>query len=233
VTGLANRSAEEIKAMFLDGLRPGGQALIPVMPYWSFHNMTAQDADAIVAFLRTVPGVDHTVPASQAPWVRPDDPRPPLDPADIPSPDPEADNYQSALRGRYLAAMAGLCLECHTQETDCGVPPCPLDMAHAFEGGRMFPGIPMPPFDTVMTVSPNITPHNPTGIGAYTAPQLEAAIRDGQQLDGTVICPPMPAGPMAPFSGLTDDDVADIISYIQGNEPVETEETPACDLQSK
>ncbi len=64
-TGLKNRTDDEIKNMFLNGIRPtatGMEALNPVMPYYVFHNMKAADADAIVAYLRTVPAVSNTIP---------------------------------------------------------------------------------------------------------------------------------------------------------------------------
>src|SRR5262249_42948436 len=42
-TGLKSRTDVQIKAMFLDGVTPTGKALIPIMPYFLYHNMN--DAD--------------------------------------------------------------------------------------------------------------------------------------------------------------------------------------------
>lgn len=58
-TGLKNRSDQEIKDMFTKGERPDGKSLHPFMPYWVLGNMSDEDADAIVAYLRTVQGVDQ------------------------------------------------------------------------------------------------------------------------------------------------------------------------------
>ena len=69
-TGLANRSDAEIREMFQNGVRPDGSILSPEMPYWAFHNITDEDADAIVAFLRTVPGVENR-PGDQPPFDAP------------------------------------------------------------------------------------------------------------------------------------------------------------------
>ena len=72
-TGLKNRTDAEIKNMFQNGLRPtatGMAPLNPFMPYYVFHNMTDADADAVVAYLRTVPAVTNTIPR-RAPLVRP------------------------------------------------------------------------------------------------------------------------------------------------------------------
>src|SRR5688572_10250594 len=66
-TGLANRSDEEIKRMIRDGIRPaatGDEPLSPVMPYYVLHNMSDSDLDAVVAYLRTVPGVDRAIERS-------------------------------------------------------------------------------------------------------------------------------------------------------------------------
>jgi mono/diheme cytochrome c family protein len=63
-TGLANRTDAEIERMIRDGIRPaatGDEALFPVMPYYVFHNLSEPDLDAVVAYLRTVPPVDHAV----------------------------------------------------------------------------------------------------------------------------------------------------------------------------
>lgn len=213
-TGLMNRTDAQIKDMFLNGMRPGGTALIPVMPYYSLHNMTADDADAIVAYLRTVTGVDHAVPANQAPWMAPPAPATAIDPEDIPAPEASDPNYDSAMRGRYLAAMAGACLECHTPELDpATMPATPIDMTKPFAGGRAFPGLPMPPFDTTTAFSANITQHA-TGLDGWTAQQIVDVLKTGLDPDGDIICPPMPAGSMAAYGGLTDDDALDIANYI-------------------
>ena len=55
------------------------------MPYYVFHNMDADDADAIVAYLRTVPGVNNTIPRRAASFDVPA-PAPPLDATKIPVP---------------------------------------------------------------------------------------------------------------------------------------------------
>jgi hypothetical protein len=67
-TGLKNATGEQIKNAFRNGVRTDGKMLAPIMPYWIFHNMTDADADAIVAYLRTIPPVSHTVKANEPPW---------------------------------------------------------------------------------------------------------------------------------------------------------------------
>ncbi len=54
-TGLADRTDEEIKQMIVAGTRPDGSRMMPPMPYTAYATMSAQDLDAIVAYLRTLP----------------------------------------------------------------------------------------------------------------------------------------------------------------------------------
>ena len=218
-TGLASRSNAEIKAMFLDGLRPDGSALANVMPYWVFHNMTTEDADAIVAYLRTVPGVDHTVTPRQAPWTGVTVPSPALMDSDIPMPTTAS---PAAMRGRYLAAKSGVCIECHTAHTAPG-PGLPIDATRVFGGGEGFPaaafGLPVPPFPATIYTA-NITPHA-TGIMGWTAMDVVNVIKMGRDRAGGNVCPPMPVGPMGEYGGITDADAADIAAYITALPPID------------
>jgi mono/diheme cytochrome c family protein len=210
-TGLMNRTDAQIKDMFLNGMRPNGQALHSVMPYYQFHNMSDDDANAIVAYLRTVTGVDHAVPAHEAPWdTAPAQPATPVDFDDVPDPT-TGPNLESARRGRYIAGVFS-CLECHTPEL-APTAPTPIDMTKPFAGGRTFPGIPSPPFTTDTVLSPNITQHA-TGIDGWNASDVYNVIKNGMDPDGDVICPPMPAGPNGNFAGMTDDDASDVANYI-------------------
>jgi len=112
-TGLGSWTDMQIKAAFLDGVDKDGNALFPIMPYYVLHNMSASDADAIVAYLRTVPAVSNAIPDRNFALPAAS---PPV-PADrIPNPtlamtDPD---YASAMRGKYLAGNIGLCMQCHT-----------------------------------------------------------------------------------------------------------------------
>jgi mono/diheme cytochrome c family protein len=219
-TGLKNRTDEEIKDMFLNGLRPDGSALHPVMPYYSFGNMTDQDANAIVAYLRTVPGVDHEVEPAQAPFLV-DEPATRVDLDSVPMPDQDSPDFDSAMRGRYLAAQAGVCLECHTPSNAPGSAE-PRDLERAFWGGEEFQ------IGSVTVYSRNLTPHA-TGLAGWTKADIVKALKEGVNPDDHMLCPPMPAGPMGAFGGLTDADAGDIAAYLLTLEPAENE-VPMCML---
>ncbi|MDB4973130.1 MAG: putative diheme cytochrome c-553 [Myxococcaceae bacterium] len=212
-TGLKNRSDAEIKDMFLKGTRPDGKYLHPIMPYSNFGNMSAADADAIVAFLRTVPPVDHMVKAAQFPFADVPAPAPTWPDALIPRPRPEYPDQAAALRGRYLAGSIGVCMECHTAHDEMDIP---LVMK-PFEGGRAFPsaslGIPPGSGFPDVIYSSNITPDE-TGIKNYDVAAVVTALKQGIDEEHKPLCPPMPAGPMAAFGGLTDADAQDIAHYL-------------------
>jgi hypothetical protein len=218
-TGLKNRTDAEIKAMFMDGKRPvttgtGTEALNPVMPYYVFHNLKAEDADAIVAYLRVVPGVDNMIPRRSAAF---DVPAPAnyIDPDKIPLPLETFPARESALRGRYLAGESGLCIECHTQHV---MTADVLNTAKLFQGGEDFSAF----FAATLMIHPvskNLTSDPATGLGNWTAAEIVKVLKEGKAKDGSGICPPMPVGPMGAYGHLKDDDAMDIANYIKSLPP--------------
>ena len=215
-TGLRNVTSDSaVKDMIQNGKRPDGKFMQPVMPYYEYHNLTTADADAIVAYLRTVPGVDFRPAANQAPFdPPPPTPAPPIDLAFVPSVPPDSATAASAARGRYLAAVA--CINCHTR--DVMVPPgmLPIDNTKLFAGGRAFPaalfGVPVPPFP-MNIYSQNLT-QDATGLMGWTADDVKKVLKMGKDKMDKGVCPPMPAGPMGAFVNLTDADATDIANYI-------------------
>jgi len=228
-TGLENRSDEEIKNMFLSGLRPNGEVLHPIMPYWSYGNMTEEDADAIVAYLRTIPGVEHELPPNQAPFLAPEQPAVRVDLDEVFEPEPGSNRYASAMRGRYLAAQAGVCLECHTPETEPGTPE-PRDLSLAFSGGNMFArdALGLPPNFPEEIYTRNLT-GDATGLADWNRQDIVRLLKEGLTPTDKPACPPMPAGPMGAFGRLTDEDALDIATYLKTLPPIENE-LPICEI---
>jgi mono/diheme cytochrome c family protein len=219
-TGLKNRTDAEIKDMFQNGKRPlstgtGTEGLNPIMPYYVFHNMKSEDADAIVAYLRTVPGVKNEIPRRSAKFDL-SAPTNYLDPNKIPLPLATYPQIESALRGRYLAAESGLCVECHTTK----LPPGPdvLDATKLFQGGEDF----SPFFAATLMIHPvskNLTSDTTTGLGTWTTADIVKVLKQGKDKDGKGICPPMPVGPNGGYGLLTDGDALDIANYIKSLPP--------------
>jgi nicotinate dehydrogenase subunit B len=117
---------------------------------------------------------------------------------------PDASVYSAATiaRGRQLAAL-GDCAVCHTA------------MNGAINaGGRALET----PFGTIY--STNITPDPDTGIGAWSYPAFERAMRDGIHRDGRHL---YPAFPYPHFAKATDADLQALYAYLMAQTPVRGE----------
>jgi mono/diheme cytochrome c family protein len=102
------------------------------MPYWAFHNLRSEDADAIVGYLRASQAVHNVIPERQPlgfPFTTPAAPIPEnqIPHTTLASNDP---NYASAVRGRYLAGSS-VCIDCHTAPSAGGPVPIKLDSLFA------------------------------------------------------------------------------------------------------
>jgi len=223
-TGLANATDTQIKDAFRNGIRTDGKKLAPVMPYWVFHNMSDDDADAIVAYLRSLPGVDHQVKANEPPWTAFNDGMAPMVPfidanSQIPFPR-GGNNNASAMRGRYLSAMAGLCIDCHTPE----VAPFqyPLDFSKTWGGGRVFPkealGL-LDPSYPPLVMTRNLS-SDATGLMGWTKDQIKSAIAKGKDRDGNSVCAATHGAVISPYAALEPQDLDDIAEYILQLPPV-------------
>ena len=101
-------------------------------------------------------------------------------------------------RGKYLVSAGG-CVSCH---------------AGSLSGGH---GL-VSEFGTFYV--PNITPDAETGIGNWTAEEFLLAVKHGRRPDGGYY---FPALPYRSYSGLTDQDVLDMGSYLMSVAPVALE----------
>lgn len=61
-TGLGTWSDAEVITAFTTGVRPDGRQLSPAMPWISYAHITADDATALAAYLRSLAPVKHQVP---------------------------------------------------------------------------------------------------------------------------------------------------------------------------
>ena len=57
-SGIGQWSDDEIKRALTQGIARDGRKLKPPMAYAAYATMTAEDQDAIVAFLRTIPAIE-------------------------------------------------------------------------------------------------------------------------------------------------------------------------------
>jgi nicotinate dehydrogenase subunit B len=119
--------------------------------------------------------------------------------APIARPDPAVYSSATIERGRLLAAL-GACAVCHTAP-----------------GGAVYAGgLPIAtPFGTVTAT--NITPDVETGIGAWSYPAFERAMRQGIHRDGHNL---YPAFPYPSFTKASEEDLQALYAYLMAQPAV-------------
>jgi hypothetical protein len=194
----------EVLRAFTAGVSRDGKALFPLMPYVLYNQLTKQDADAVLAYVRTLKPIQNetsegklhfpmnlivrTIPRAWRPEANPE-PSNPLE------------------RGRYLTTVAG-CIECHTQS----------------EQGKRLPGMEFAGgFKFVIsggvTRSSNITPDPVTGIGGMEKASFISRFK-------TVQAYPVKQGefntpmPWTMYSGMKKEDLGAIYDYLRTVKPV-------------
>jgi mono/diheme cytochrome c family protein len=179
------------------GVLSADSNLFPVMPYSLYAHLTDTDVKDIVAYLRSLKAVRHEVTEATIPaqarivWAK-----------QTGIPDATPNNAQTQ-RGKYLATFA--CVDCHTQPAATATNPLAqgLNTSMFFAGGRSFGPV----------SSQNITPDANTGIGTWTASQIDSAFAYGWDDEHEAICPPMP---WMAFNGMVKSDRDALIAYIRG-----------------
>jgi mono/diheme cytochrome c family protein len=117
-------------------------------------------------------------------------------------------------RGQYLAAIMD-CGGCHTGGALIGKP----DPALALAGSQI--GFQIPELGTFYP--PNLTPDRETGLGAWSAAEIVAAVRTGVRPDGRILAPVMP---WHAYAALTDADAAALAAYLKSIPPVRNATPP-------
>jgi mono/diheme cytochrome c family protein len=70
-TGLGNWSKAQIVTALQTGVRPDGRMLVPIMPWKAFANLTKEDANALAAYLMSLPPITNKVPGPFGPGEKP------------------------------------------------------------------------------------------------------------------------------------------------------------------
>jgi len=157
-TGIGRWTDAQMVNAIRRGERPDGTRLFPIHPYEYMAHMADDEAYALVAYLKRVKPVKHTVPPRELKGPAPA----------IPVPEaPKVAPKEGLARGEYLAKGPSHCGDCHTPRGPNGAP----DMSKFLAGG------PGPEGSTPS----NITPHPITGIGRWTEEQIARLIRAGER----------------------------------------------------
>ncbi len=203
-------SDAEIFRAVTSGVTKEGKALFPIMPYPYYGALDKEDILAVIAYLRTIPPIESSIP--------PSDPSFPMNLVLNTLPGPAAMTsvpYPSdtLAYGRYIVQAAG-CVECHTVARHGQI-----EKDKAFAGGREFL---MP--DGTELISSNLTPDVPTGLGNWTA---VAWIFRFKSYDPSVYQPPVlkkgelqTIMPWTMYAGMDTLDLLASFRYLQSLKPV-------------
>lgn len=209
-TGIGDWTDGEIIRATREGVDHQGQGLFPIMPYFIYRALSDQDAEAVVAYLRSLPAVpavrperDIDFPMSMLIQTFPE----PLD-----GPVPHPDERDSVAYGEYLAII-GRCEFCHTPRQGQGKEGIP--------GKRFAGGVPFV-LGGQVTPSRNLTPHE-TGIGAWTREVFIARFKEFRT--------PIPVDNLEDntlmdwnaFAGMSEADLGAIYDFLRTLPPVELE----------
>ncbi|MDE1147200.1 MAG: c-type cytochrome [Azospirillaceae bacterium] len=180
-TGIGKWTTDQFYTMMHDGRSSDGGLIYPAMPFGSYTKVTRADADAIFAYLKSVPPV-------KAPN-RPHDLRFPYNNRQLIlgwrtlffqageyKPDPAKSTEWN--RGAYLVQGLGHCSMCHTPINALGG----SSDSKAFEGGL----IPMQNW-----YAPSLTSNKEAGLGEWSLEEISDLLRTGVSARGAVY------GPMA------------------------------------
>jgi len=189
-----------------EGIDRRGRVIFPVMAYQFYHDLSDDDALALVAYIRTLAPVRNPVPERRLSFAA----RALIAFGQI-KPEPRIDAALAAPMkgvtieyGRYLTWHAAGCAECHTPRfPNSGQ----LDRTRLLAGGLF--AIPEEGFSTT---APNLTPDATTGLGRYTEADFMRAMRSGVRPDGTVMLPFMPWPTYAAWS---EEDLRAVWLYLR------------------
>lgn len=203
----------EIFRAITTGVSKDGHALFPIMPYTNYRRVDKEDIYDIIAYLRTLEPIEHDVPESSSAF--------PMNFIinTIPQ-EPEfterPDISDRVAYGEYLT-IAGSCADCHTPIDAQGTPLPGMDLAGGMEfhvpGGKVY--------------SANITPHEATGIGAWTEEMFIDRFKQFQDSTKAINQDLVEPGtfqtemPWRFYSKMSEEDLGAIFAYLQTLHPVE------------
>lgn len=190
--------------------------MFPLMPYMYYGKMDPEDIYDIIAYVRSLPSIESEVPESEADFpmnlilrTMPENAIP------TKKPDPS----DQVAYGAYMLNASG-CVECHTQVSPQGV--IVEDMK--FAGGRRFP---FP--DGSVVISANLTQDSKTGIGNWDEEMFVRRFK--QYTDSGYVNQKTRLGefitvmPWTMYSGMKEEDLRAIYSYLKSIPPIKNEVT--------
>ena len=206
-TGIGGWTDDQVKIAIRTGLTPEGRVLFPLMPYASFNNLSDEDLNAIVAYLRTLPAVKNQVPLEGQVSTEG------MQPLTMQFGVPPVDSTDRMARGKYLVNVVMDCNSCHTPlDPATGRPRQDLYLA----GGQPYEG----PWGIVY--GGNITPDEATGLGKWSKADRQRAIITGVRPDGRRLA----VMPWGTYSHINSQDLDALVTYLTEGVPAVSNEVP-------
>lgn len=204
-SGLGGWTDAQVKRAIREGVHRDGYRLFPLMPAHYFQRMSDEDVDAIVAFLRSLPPTP--MPTKERTKLAIDRATlPPLPAITAPVPPPADD---PVARGEYLVTIAN-CRTCHAP-TKGG-----QELPDRYMAGGVYFTTPFGNFPT-----PNITPDEETGIGAWTDDEIKRVLTTGVRKNGAMVKANLM--PWWLYKNLTEKDLNAIVAYLRSLKPVKSD----------
>ena len=213
--GLGRWSADDFWRALHLGRSRDGHLLYPAFPYPNYTEVTRADADAMFAYLRTLPAVERTNTPHDLRWpystqlalagwralyFRPG----------VHREEPAHDAAWN--RGAYLVRGLGHCAACHTARNALGASSDMMDLS----GGV----IPMQNW-----YAPSLASAREAGVQHWALPEIAALLRDGAARDATVLGP-MAEVVRASTRYLSEDDALAMATFLKAL-PAHEEAPPA------
>jgi len=203
-TGIGGWSKADFVRAMREGRSPDGAYYFPAFPFASYAGMTNDDLAALWAYLKTRPAQVRANRAHEIAF--PFNQRRLLYfwrllyfDATTFAPDPEKSELWN--RGAYLVRSVGHCGECHT----------PRNLLGGMRLDREFAGAAKGPEGKRV---PNITPHKPKGIGAWSPQDIVSFLSDGVLPDGDFVGGAMTEVVDNSTSRMTKDDLRAIAEFL-------------------
>ncbi|MEI2414581.1 cytochrome c [Orrella sp. JC864] len=183
--GIGQWSADDFWRALRHGKRPDGSLLYPAFPYTSYRHVSREDADALYAYLQSLPAARQPSAAHRLAF--PYDQRPLIalwralyfnPSAGMPPGDAAQQADPQWLRGRYLVQGLAHCAECHTARNRLGA---------MHEDARLQGGI----IPAQNWYAPPLTGDLATGLGNWSEQDIAELLRSGISRHGFA------SGPMA------------------------------------
>jgi mono/diheme cytochrome c family protein len=174
-TGIGSWTSEQFYRALNDGIAADGHYLYPAFPYPYFRGISREDSDAIFAFMRTIKPVRCSPPPNKL--VFPTNIRALMifwDALFLPAQKKQFDasNSTEVNRGRDLVNGLAHCGGCHTPKTFFF-----SDKMNEYLQGEMIDG----------WWAPNLTSSPRTGLGKWTAHDIEQFLKTGDNRFGRVL----------------------------------------------